>query len=411
MISYRFKRRAFLAGMSGGVGLKILLRNLEASAQGTTRSPGRLLLSHWPVGIVAGSGDSLFTPTSGSIGGSQGLQPFTDAGLGADMTVLKGISSPNGQGGSHEGGMPALMAGVGCPGTRSGQAETDDGYAGGPSFEQVMLAVAGTPLRAPNSAFNYINLGCDTRTDFGEVSTKCMSYATTKQSVATVQRPLTGQENTPLMPNLSPLNAYNTLFANFAASASQYEDTGNGLAAAPPAADAMLTNLASRKSVLDFAKGGDRHPPGDGARRRADEAQQPLRRHHADGGQRRRLHHERYPELHRGGRHGREHGDGRHGRQRGRSRRRTGGATGRGGAGGSTGGATGRGGTGGSAGGTSGTGGGAGGQGGGARRPSKLHEPPGWRRRTAMGIPEPNARGYGGTYGDPTKGANGQSGA
>jgi len=97
MISYRFKRRAFIAGLGGGVGLKIMLRNMEAVAQGTTRSPARLLVQHWPVGIVAGSGNSLFTATSGSTGGSAGLQPFTDAGLAADMTVIRGISSPNGQ--------------------------------------------------------------------------------------------------------------------------------------------------------------------------------------------------------------------------------------------------------------------------------------------------------------------------
>ena len=195
MISYRFKRRAFIAGMSGGVGLKIMLRNMEAVAQGTTRSPGRLLVQHWPVGIVAGSNNSLFTATSGSTGGSQGLQPFTDAGLAADMTVIRGISSPNGQGGSHEGGMPALMTGMGCPGTRSGEVEPDDGYAGGPSFEQAMLAIAGTPLKVAGSALNYVNAGCDTRTDFGEVSTKCMSYGTGKQSVGALSGP--GQENIP----------------------------------------------------------------------------------------------------------------------------------------------------------------------------------------------------------------------
>ena len=182
MISYRFKRRAFIAGMSGGVGLKILLRNMEAVAQGTTRSPARLLVQHWPVGIVAGSGNSLFTATSGSTGGSAGLQPFTDAGLAADMTVIKGISSPSGAGGSHEGGMPALMSGVGCPGTRSGQQEPDDGYAGGRRSSRPCSRSRarrsrrwfGAQLRQP---------GCDTRTDFGEVSTKCMSYATGKQSV------------------------------------------------------------------------------------------------------------------------------------------------------------------------------------------------------------------------------------
>lgn len=71
MISYRFKRRAFISALSGGVGLKIMLRNLELSAQ-TMRSPARLLVTHWPVGIVAGSGNALWTPTSGSVGGSPG---------------------------------------------------------------------------------------------------------------------------------------------------------------------------------------------------------------------------------------------------------------------------------------------------------------------------------------------------
>ena len=182
MISYRFKRRAFMTAMSGGVGLKILLRNMEAAAQ-TTKSPARLLVTHWPVGIVAGSSNALWTPTSGSVGGSMGLQPFADAGLAADMTVIKGISTPNGAGGSHEGGQPALVTGVGCPGTRSGEQEGDDGYAGGPSFEQVLLANVAA-LKAPGSAFSYKNVGCDTRTDWGETSTKCMSYSTQKQSVA-----------------------------------------------------------------------------------------------------------------------------------------------------------------------------------------------------------------------------------
>jgi hypothetical protein len=234
--------------MSGGIGLKILLRNMEASAQ-TAKSPGRLLVSHWPVGIVAGSGDSLFAATSGSIGGSMGMQPFADNNLGADMTVIKGISTPSSQGGSHEGGTPALVTGVGCPGTRSGEQESDDGYAGGPSFEQIMLAVAGTPLKSPGSALNYVNAACDTRTDFGEVSTKVLSYSTQKQSVGAVSGP--GQENIPLSPNLSPLNLYNTLFANFVPPAFAADQ---GYAAAAPAADALLTNLASRRSVLDFAK-------------------------------------------------------------------------------------------------------------------------------------------------------------
>jgi hypothetical protein len=249
MISYRFKRRSFLTAVSGGVGLKILLRNMEAAAQ-TTKSPARLLVAHWPVGIVAGTNDSLFKATSGSIGGSLGLQPFADNSLGADMTVIKGINLPNGiAGGSHEGGTPTVVTGVAAPGTRSGEQESDDAYAGGPSFDQQMLAQVPS-LKSANSAFSYKNAGCDTRTDFGEVSTKCLSYSAMKQSVGAVSGP--GQENIPLMPTLSPLQMYNDLFANFVPTA-MFVDTGSGLAAAPAAADATLTNLATRRSVLDFA--------------------------------------------------------------------------------------------------------------------------------------------------------------
>ena len=76
-----------------------------------------------------------------------------------------------------------------------------------------------------------------------------MSYGTNKQTVGALSGP---GMRTPPHAELSPLNAYMTLFANFAGGA--IRQTDNGLAAAPPTADAMLTNLASRRSVLDFAK-------------------------------------------------------------------------------------------------------------------------------------------------------------
>ena len=92
--------------MSGGVGLKIMLRNLESSAAGA-RSPGRLLVTHWPIGIVAGANDALWKPTTGSVGGSPALKPFADLGLGPDMTVIRGLSTahlnPNGGGGTSRG--------------------------------------------------------------------------------------------------------------------------------------------------------------------------------------------------------------------------------------------------------------------------------------------------------------------
>ena len=65
MISYRFKRRAFISALSGGVGLKIMLRNLELSAPDACARPRRLLVTHWPVGIVAGSSNALWNADLG----------------------------------------------------------------------------------------------------------------------------------------------------------------------------------------------------------------------------------------------------------------------------------------------------------------------------------------------------------
>src|SRR5262245_50491576 len=133
MISYRFKRRAFLTALGGGVGLKIMLRNMEASAQ-TATSPARLLVTHWPVGVVSGASNALWTTPGNASTGGYGLQPFADAGLTNDMQTIRGVST-NGLGlnggGSHEGGTVVLVTGVGCGGTRTNRGEADDGFAGG----------------------------------------------------------------------------------------------------------------------------------------------------------------------------------------------------------------------------------------------------------------------------------------
>ncbi len=252
MISYRFKRRAFLTAVGGGVGLKVMLRNMEASAQ-TATSPPRFLLTHWPVGIVAGSGDALWTPPAGKAAGGYGLQTFVDNGLDNDMITIRGISTnalPLNGGGSHEGGTVVLVTGVGCPATRTNRGEGDDGYAGGPSIDQVLLKNV-PALKSPMGGAGYANSICDSRTDLGEVSTKCLSYSYNTQSVTKYNNGGTGTENIPLMPTLSPLTQYTNLFSNFA----MYDgsgDTETTNAAAPPA-DAMLTKLASKRSVLDFA--------------------------------------------------------------------------------------------------------------------------------------------------------------
>ena len=67
MISYRFKRRAFLTAIGGGVGLKIMLRNMEASAQ-TSKSPGGCSCQALAGRHRRGRRTTLFTATSGSNG-------------------------------------------------------------------------------------------------------------------------------------------------------------------------------------------------------------------------------------------------------------------------------------------------------------------------------------------------------
>ena len=116
-----------------------------------------------------------------------------------------------------------------------------------------MLAVAGTPLKAPEGGAQLRQLGCDTRTDFGEVSTKCLSYAD-NQGASSVRCPATGMENNPLMPNLSPLDAYIHAVHGFLAGA--IRGHGQRTRRGPPRRrDA--DELATRRSVLDFAQDGD----------------------------------------------------------------------------------------------------------------------------------------------------------
>jgi hypothetical protein len=251
MTSYRFRRRAFITALSGGVGLKIMLRNLESSAQGT-RSPGRLLITRWPVGIVAGSGDALWKPTSGSVGGSLALQPFAERGLGPDMTVIRGLTTPFGAGGAEEGGTVALVTGVAPPGTRAGQVESDDAYAGGPSFDQILLKqVAGLQRPGPG----YANSIVDSRTDFGETASKTLSYSHETQPVNALSGP--GVEAKPLPGVISPLAQYANLFSTFVPGTPGTGGGGGaggaGGGAPQPVADAILKRLVGRRSVLDFS--------------------------------------------------------------------------------------------------------------------------------------------------------------
>jgi hypothetical protein len=245
MISHRFKRRAFLTAVSGGVGLKIMLRNMELSAQ-TAQSPPRFLLTKWPLGIVPGANDALWKPTSGAAGG-YALQPFADNGLAGDMITIRGVSTtalPLNGGGGLEGGTVVLVTGVGCGGTRANRGEGDDGFAAGPSVDQILLR--NVPALSPAAGGpGYANSIGDLRTDLGELSVKCLSYSNDKQLV-TMYSGAPGTENIPLMPTLSPFMQYTNLFSAFVPGT----DGGTGGA---PVADAMLKQLIGKRSALDFA--------------------------------------------------------------------------------------------------------------------------------------------------------------
>jgi len=208
-MNYRFARRSFLRSIGAAAGLHTLLRNVEASAQGTVR-PARLIVAHRPLGTTRWA----FIPTSGTTGGSRLLQPFGDLGLSSDMIVFSGVNTSHlnlSGGGGHEQGTVVLVTGVNPGGARANLREGDDAFAAGPSFDQLFLERSAA-LRVGGA--NYVNVACDARTDFGEISTKCLSYSTVRGSVRTYSGG-TATQNLPLMPYLSPLAAYTSLFANF----------------------------------------------------------------------------------------------------------------------------------------------------------------------------------------------------
>jgi hypothetical protein len=242
MMSYRFARRAFIAGVGGSVGLKILLRNLELSAAGAPPPP-RFLMLHWPVGTIryrfrpSGSGTTYTTTPI--------LKPFEDAGLRDQMAILYGLhQEPNGNqwrangGGGHEAGTPFTTTGANCPGCRRNNGEGDDAVAGGPSFDQIFLRHAPALVRP---GLGYANAICDARVDSLETSTQCLSYSYTTRSVTSTSGS-TLTEATPLLPTLSPAQLFTNLFTGFMPGGS---DGGNDAAA--------LLALRSRKSVLDYS--------------------------------------------------------------------------------------------------------------------------------------------------------------
>lgn len=240
MRSYRFARRSFLAGIGGAFGLRILLEDFEAMAQGM-KAPPRFLMTHWPVGTVK----ARFMPT-GSGGALTGfspiLKPFETAGLKDYMSVIYGLSD-NGRnqngGGGHEAGTPLMTTGADCPGTRKNGGEGDDGVAGGPSWDQIFLKKV-ADLQRPGAG--YANALCDERIDSNETSTRCLSYSYDTQSIPAANKGGNVTEHKPLLPELSPAQLYLKLFSGF---------MGGG--PMPANQEAAKRALIGRKSVLDYS--------------------------------------------------------------------------------------------------------------------------------------------------------------
>lgn len=240
MKSFRLARRSFLAAIGGALGLRVLLDDMVASAAGAT-SPPRFLMTHWPVGTVR----YLFKPTGSgaSYTPSKIIQPFFDAGLEDDMSVFYGFTHQpfnSNIGGGHESGTPMMTTGCRVPGVRYNGGEGDDGVAGGPSFDQVFLKNV-PELQTPGAG--YVNAICDARVDSLETSTQCLSYGYATRSIAAANGGNV-TEATPLLPELSPLQLYLSLFSSFmpggASSGNQAE---------------LLRAIQMRKSVLDYALG------------------------------------------------------------------------------------------------------------------------------------------------------------
>jgi hypothetical protein len=230
MKSYRLARRSFLSAIGGAVGLRALLGNIEAHAQGMP-PPRRLLIMHHPVGTYRAAWLCQGSGTNFTL--SRILEPF--AGVQSDMIVLDRLSiEQTGPGGGHEKGTVVMMTGAPTRYTRSGQPETDDAAADGPSIDQLLLSKS-PELQA--AAIDSLQVSCDDRIDAEELSTRRLSYSMNRIPVSGVQG--NGEQNEPLAPELSPLRLHTRLFGGMIPGGGNEEIVARA--------------LASQKSVLDFS--------------------------------------------------------------------------------------------------------------------------------------------------------------
>ncbi len=233
MKSYRFSRRSFLTAVGGSAGLYALLRNVEAQAEGQT-SPARFLITHHPVGTIYNAWLCKGTTTDYTF--SPILKPWEDAGLRGDLTIIDGMSlgSIGGPGGGHEKGTVIMTTGNPTKLTRTGQTETDDPHADGPSIDQLLLSKLKGFSDAPIQSLQAL---CDDRIDHQEISTRCLTYSMQRRAVTGVQG--AGEENIPIRPILKPLDLYTRVFGTMMPGQVDPE--------------AVAKNLKAKKSVLDFS--------------------------------------------------------------------------------------------------------------------------------------------------------------
>ena len=238
MVSYRVRRRAFLASLGGAVGFSSLLSKLEAAAEGAA-APPRFLLMFWPVGTVPyrfvpqGSGRNYVT--------SPILQPFEAAGLRDEMTVLYGLRDVNrtAGGGGSEAGVVFRTTCADSPGTRQNGGEGDDAVAGGPSIDQILLKRAPALATAFGTA---VNVSCDARVDSNETSAACLSYSYATRDIDSATPGGKITEHVPLLPILKPATLYASLFSGFMPGGGDKTQT-------------VTQALKLRKSVLDYSLG------------------------------------------------------------------------------------------------------------------------------------------------------------
>ena len=92
-----------------------------------------------------------------------------------------------GEGGGHEDGTGFATTGASSPGTRANGGEDDDGCAGGPSWDQILLKNVPALSRRNEAGTiigrGYYNTICDKRVDSYETSTRCLSYSYEQQTI------------------------------------------------------------------------------------------------------------------------------------------------------------------------------------------------------------------------------------